>query len=86
MCAEVQAAIYRHAVHLHGNRLLIEVIVEALHSVNPKIVSQMYEFISERLDREMGVSSPEVQSHNEQVRRYVGEVLSVIGPDAPLPI
>jgi hypothetical protein len=66
--------------------MLIQEIVEMLLTANPKAVSDIYGFLSDRLDRENEISSPLLREQNEEVRHYLGEILSVLGPDAPAPL
>jgi hypothetical protein len=76
----------RYAIHIRAHQLMIQEILEMLVTANPKAVSDLYGFICDRLDRDNEISSPELQKRNEEIRRYIGEVLSIIGPGAPLPI
>jgi len=83
MCEELSSPITRIAVQIHGHRLLIRELIECLRTANPTVASEIYEFISNRLDEDNETSSPELQRRNEEIRRYVGELLSTVGPEAP---
>ena len=86
MVEEVPAWAKRYAVRIYAHQLLIQEMIEMLRTANEKAISDIYSFVSARLDRDNEISSEDMQRFNEEVRKYIGEVLSVLGPDAPLPL
>jgi hypothetical protein len=86
MADEPSDWVRRHAAQIHGNRLLIIEIISYLQTIRPKFRDEAYEGICGWLDAREEAMDEHALAHAREVRRYVGEVLSVADPEAPASI